>query len=686
MLSKIFRYFESAPSLEGAKPQPNYKIFVNLFAVVCICVLLAAGIIAFSPSHTVTAGEFNGFNFYHMQGRSLCLGRRTGFIVLCLLCAVLGWVFSRTVASSVLRGESKVAKYFLCCVFAALVATEVFFRQNFLPFVFVGALLSFMMWRHIRYLRHPAMFYLAIVGCSFGIGELLYALLFVQPDFCKFEKWPDAITSIDAHQAFIFTGPVDRLTSGFKLGVDTCSPYGLFWQFIFAYVQKLTGVLSFGAVITLTGALQLIFLCGAGLAYFKHAKRSRSIACLAFLSLIPWFITFDNQTHYPNVSVLRLSGFLFAVVHLFWIAPKLADKKLWLVTGITAGLCLLMNFETGICITFALFLFLVSQRMWIFSPNLKLAIAILIVFFAGVFCAFSVFELAVALGFGYFISISGWIESFKTMLSLGLSGGTSTGVHSAYSLPFIAACHCGYLLVRLSGDSQPFLKAGQATSLAIAAMCLLWSGYYMNAPVPDAFAATYFLYLLLVIDLLRAFCLQKIRPEWFQTALICSLFVIASETLVEWSLFQDKVKTLLSCRDTVPKDSLTVSGIRFPKGIADELNMRAAFLKKEAALSANGRLAYLTNSYTLLFKASGVVYDIPFNDVFISTMRYKDSIKLVDYLVKNRVKNVYVDPPNLVMHGNAHQESCMDFFRLLLKKHYNIDRTTDGWQVWTLIE
>lgn len=657
-------------------------VLVNLLAAICLCFLVSFAVIVFGPEGAVGPERFPGMNFYHALSRHASPFRRIGFLMWCGLLAVIILLFSKTRWRTALSGELGIAKAFLSVVALGIFAVNCFYRRFLYSFL-SGLPASFVLW------KRPRAFSGKIAAAVFALlslaafAAMFYVECFVPPNFFLFDQWASVITDMETHNAYIFGGPADRLAAGYKLCEGMLAPYGVLFQYGLAFWEKSFGILSWGGVIKFIGAVQMLFVCSAALCYIKYAGRRKALGWMAVLMLIPLFPSFDVMTYYPNVSAVRFFGFVVATIYLLLLAPRLPDRFLSLGNGFIGGLALLSNFETGAIISIALFVHAIARRFKLLFPPVSQIFRTLGLFVAGILICFVVFELLVALGFGYFIPLSAWFENTKKMLQFGAAGGTSSGEFEQFVVPIISACQSGYLLVRLFSRERSH-SARDAATIAICVMNILWMVYYFNTPHIEAFSTNYFLYLFLFIDLVRSLSSDRFfqQQKWLRLLLLSVAFTVFADIGYRYVATGMALIKQIKNANTGTAGSEIICGIRLSNKLAAELRQRADFVKEEA--KKTGKVTYFTNNAVLIPKLSGVQSHMPHNEIYCSLVQYRDNLKLMTGLAASNVSPILIDAPDISLSGTASQKQCIETFRMMLNQNYVLENTTNGWQIWIL--
>lgn len=489
---------------------------------------------------------------------------------------------------------------------------------------------------------------------------------------------------MEAHTAFVLTTPVDRLTEGIQLFQNVTSIYGVLFPSFLAFVQKSTNVLDWGATIRAICWLQMIFVVVASLTFFKYAERSKAPAAIATLVLIPVFPCIGVALFYPNIYALRYLGFLLVCLFLLFFAPKLKGWKVAASSGVIGGLSLLLNLETGMCACVGLIVYTIARQSKLLFPSIGTLVNNVFCFSLGILSALLIFETFLFCAFGYWVPLSSWLGTIKTILRDGSSGISGNGSFTLFPLPVIIACHSAYVISVIAGAGKAKVTARTATTLSLAVINILWSIYYFNTPKLEAYSGNLYLYLFLFIDLITMLSKPErwFRQKWLFIGLFSILFVFFVETGVRFIHYRQMFLNHYASVAANQNGSTLTCGIKMSDSWSRELLERAEYLK--AVAKRDGLVCYLTNNSVFISKLSGVQPNIPMDDIFFSFKMYKENIKFVDGLAQRGERLVLVDPPDPILKGALTQQQCVETYRLLLRKYYVLESTHNGWQHWVL--
>src|SRR6266571_1823341 len=152
----------------------------------------------------------------------------------------------------------------------------------------------------------------------------------------------------------------DRLAAGLRLGSQVNLNYGLIHTLVLAILERTVGILNFGQHIQLVQGSQIAVLAVAFLAFRLWRPANPMFALFGLVLIGPWLSTSHLAVYYPNLAGWRNLG-LAAGVAVLLLCKQLQGRTAWLL-GATAGLLVLYNPETGICLTFGYDLFLISRQ------------------------------------------------------------------------------------------------------------------------------------------------------------------------------------------------------------------------------------------------------------------------------------------------------------------------------------
>ncbi len=327
---------------------------------------------------------------------------------------------------------------------------------------------------------------IAIAACFSSLRWIAWTFIAILTTCSILPGWlhtPEPVISslklFDQHyDAVIYRGR--QLAAGHLFFVDVPPHYGMLWSTIIGIIAKKIQIPSFASLIRLVQASQVLCLAAFALAGWLRTRtignRTLAIVFLA-AAIVPWLGTDSDSIWYPNQSGLRCLMMPAAICLSFLIGRTSATVASMLI-GLTAGLALIANIETGVAVTASLGMAWLVQmrteplRIWLRSAIIGM------VMFSGVF-----FTLA----FTYHYFFGAWpLPSDKASLLTYLDAFTNNvgGLEIPFRpLVIVILMHAGYqFMVSLRCIFNKQLIAPDAMTITISTMLLIWFPYYINRP------------------------------------------------------------------------------------------------------------------------------------------------------------------------------------------------------------
>jgi len=462
----------------------------------------------------------------------------------------------------------------------------------------------------------------------------------------------------------------DRLAAGLRLGSQVNLNYGLIHTLVLAILERTVGILNFGQHIQLVQGSQIAFLAVAFLAFRLWRPANPMFALFGLVLIGPWLSTSHLAVYYPNLAGWRNLG-LAAGVAVLLLCKQLQGRTAWLL-GATAGLLVLYNPETGICLTFGYALFLLSRQENVTWNQLG-GLAWRAV--AGALTSFGLLLILYRAGLGVWPPFGATaLFGFVTRFGQGYGG------LPLYFDPLavLITVHCVYLVsVLLLRWRVRDLTWKESFELGISATILLWISYYVNRPYPWNLWTHQFLYLFLIANLFQMGTLRRLAKRGI-LALCDSRVAALTFVLMPVLLSSNHFILIATVRPAgEPAISTRVSGISLPRGLAGSLEAKADFLSNQ---DPSDTLFFSRHSYSLSLLTQR--FDaLPVQDAFAETITHFDFERLVEEIDQRSPRVLLFDAPdNLSL-------SYMHFFKRMesrLAGRYYEDEITNGWQVWRL--
>lgn len=521
----------------------------------------------------------------------------------------------------------------------------------------------------------------------------------------------EQLATVENHYAFV-VGPADRLSAGHKLGKDVRARYGMLPVTLLAVWEKANRLLSFGETVMVVRWLQTAFLVVACLLYLMYARGRVWCALPAILMLVPLMQPGHPQYWHPNSSAWRY--FCILLLPAFLVAARgLSQKAAWLLGGSVSTIAFLWNPETGAMVSIgcACYLLLnlsgensgntfnklITHVPALVSGSIVALVAVMLVFYAGL---------------GYVPDLLSW--SLRIIQSTGsvveVSGKRDFSFDPGIAIILLANA---FLLIRIGSTSIKGLDSGARIRAALCLASLLWFPFYLNKSYVTSAVLPIFYFGFILTDFVwwwtTNFKGMSLLWKW-TTSLICAVLLVR---VVAWHLqpfwlepltfsgagssnrpglgdrFGSSPRFGSGYGSSIAKyrsrlaaqKRIVVSGVELRKEPGEELLAKIAFIQKAAQHSA-APIVYLTANSMFVSKGSGVVPDIPVDEVFFSLKTRRDLDRLISGLVFRKPAEIYIDDPAQNIAGNKPRRDCFESIRGLLSFHYQLKDTRDGWQIW----
>lgn len=670
--------------------RPTWSVLVCIALATCI----AGGLIAsrFVPIHGGLFDQFNPFlvdmvsSVWHcvpIDHRRILLAHKFFLVLTCLAVLFLS-LRSATLASFLRPYES-------CSNKAIVLLILSFFWWSFATFQgepsdLVGGiycLVSLILL--VLYIRPSSRLLFLALGCSLVAVASLPSLL-LPPDFAGMNSIE--VVQLQQHYAVCFSF-ADQLAAGILPGASWLLHYGVLGPLVLGFFEKLFGVISFRGFVQLVELSQFVFLLIVFGCLFYLARGRKLIALAALLPVIPWYHCNQLGILYPNHSGLRLIA-VFAAIATACAFNRLPIRRLGVLMGVTAGLAVLYNFETGLTLLIGFGVCLYLRRNLVAPGLLRPLATVIACLLLGLGLAIAIFGCCFLLVTGSLpylldpVKLSAYFSAPQMITTPGIPAGIAV-------LMFMQA---GYVLLSTASKSGA-ISFNQALRAGIALMLLVWEMYYFNRPYYSNLASCWALYSILLIDNLRALRLGLFGYKRFASTAILSavaiVLVIAPYTLKSYresaNLYGQVIERLRFNTDQrvwAESQGISVSGVRFPKKLGQYILDKAAELREKAADSTAQHLHYVSIYSLALPKASGVQQDFPYIDPYFGLNLTRQYRQYLVELVRDEPKYLLVDRPECdpTMKEQSWYRKYIKDVELNLAKNYHVSSTSNYWTIW----
>jgi hypothetical protein len=500
------------------------------------------------------------------------------------------------------------------------------------------------------------------------------------PNFCRFSG--ELLTAVEWHYAGGL-GPADRLAAGQRLFSEVQLYSGPLLVTLLATAERALGPFSMGGHIRIVQALQIVFLIATLVALWRW-NRSRPLAILlAFLLVAPWIHTYHSAVLFPNQSAWRSLGLPLGLLALLILGPRqTVASRIALGTG--AGLLVLSNIETGLCVTAGYVVFLiVTLTPRSFAQTVRIAAS----FCIGLTLAVLGFLLLFRAGLGYW-PIPPSLPDLLLLIVRFSSGYAGLQFTTIEPFPLLVCLHAIYLTFRstlqCARGPLPFRWGFKA---AVATITLLWFAYYVKGPHFWNFWTFLFLYGFLVGDyldgrLLSALWRRLPRVSYSWRPLVLGLVILPTILFTNLGAIFAVSQGLSRLMTPSRCVGLVVSRVQLPANLAKALLSKATVLEALRGRHPGRNVVYFTANSYMLPLVTGFYSRLPFQDTFFETITNDDFEHLVASTMALSPDVVLFDTPGTLLAGYPDQQHFFGRLRAALAGSYVLTRTTDGWDVW----
>lgn len=486
----------------------------------------------------------------------------------------------------------------------------------------------------------------------------------------------------------------DRLASGFRLWDEVWAPYGVLMPVLTAIYERGAGDISLHGYLVLINALQGAYLAVAAYGYYRYGRRKWIYACLplVLVGLHYHFYSFA-VIGAPNHSAWRQSGFPLAILMMIVLRhTEFRRAVLW--AGMTGGLALLLNPETGVAVNAGLLLFVFCH--W--PPRRAAHLAGMGGWFAlGLATVIVLFLAVVRVFLGPLPTCHAVTTYFEVQRLVSRSGYTG-GVGTPHALAILIFAHAAASLLQISLRGRRGLHFYASLRAGVCGMILVWFAYYANRPQYEYMTSYFILYGFLLVDVQRVLLLSRgvamRRWTWVVSAAVLAVLILPHVKATWDSEKQVYLRGIELIRHgPLSAKAAAISGVYFPKDARE-----AAFEEKSHFLqqiAARGSVIYFSVDTYLMAKHSGVWPAIPMADAFLESLNRERYEKLLASVVRSTTQAIYFDDENSVpllpaVNSTEPAATSMSlagrgFYRRLrqdLAPHFQREANCHGWERW----
>jgi len=471
--------------------------------------------------------------------------------------------------------------------------------------------------------------------------------------------------------------------------------YGLLMPSIMSVFETRWHEQSIASQLRFVQVCQVIFCLIGASAYLTYRPRHDVAVLIALLVAAPYWATAGLGIWHPNQTGFRSLGLPIGMLALILSARLSVERAAWCL-GAVGGAAVLINMEIAIAVSAAFLVFLVLRTRtlpWmLFLRMIVASVLVLAIYLAGYPLALGRFPFST--------------ESFDFLASLarfsagGFGARLFTGGYEGegyFLVPFslLMLTHALYNIIdgfRRLGQS--ILPTHTALRVSISVTLIIWFAYYFNAPNWWQIWTMLFLYGFLLIDALdprrfgfgrvevsastlARFARLRIAPGVF--ALVFFLTLMIPHTNRHLIKYMSDFMYPSWLREV--KEVSVLSGVLFPRAIADELQRKAAKLEKLHAAN-NGNLVYLTFNMAFIPRLTGLFQAAPYRDMFAEIPGDPAFEVVMHDLLKRRPEVILLDAPTGPLAVSGPRKDFQDRVRAALSTSYRSTGSEDGWQIW----
>lgn len=472
---------------------------------------------------------------------------------------------------------------------------------------------------------------------------------------------------------------------------DLWPSYGLLMPTLGAIAQQLFGALTFGDLVRFVHLAQVAFFL-LSVAAHRLWLPGRPLAFVGvLLLLLPWMRSFGPEMLYPNESGWRFLG--IALAPLLLLATRhLSVERAAVILGFGSGILLLLNMETGVCLSVGILAYLTVRPNPFAWGRL---IGHLALFLTGFFPAMGFYVLLFRMGLGYWPSI----PSLQTVLTplLASFGGQDIHLFGWDALALVIFIHTCFIVIRSAmAWRMRTLPFRPAFRMAMAIIILLWFSYYAYKPLPWALWSVFVLYLFLIPEYVTLARLRHWKQHWKNAAPIAAMVLIL--ILMPMGLRMNlqaaqAVKDVLLDGPALAQSPMTsiekVSGVWLPEKLATALEEKGTYVR---AIAPSEDFLMFTGDLPLIALLSGYVPEFPTKEIFFQvTSSRKELDPIVHEIRERRPERLLFDkdPSYFTSFPNAaygvpdfNERLILDQLKKRIEAHYHYAGIASHWEIW----
>ncbi|WP_413203310.1 hypothetical protein [Rhodospirillum sp. A1_3_36] len=479
------------------------------------------------------------------------------------------------------------------------------------------------------------------------------------------------------HNGIIF-GDAVQLAHGMQMHSDVRIMYGMLRAVGLAIWSKYVAPLSVadGAMVLKVGQ---VILCLSALWLARTMARGRVLVIFLSMALIvPWFHTYHSAILFPNHAGWRFTGYALG----FGLAAFTAGWTLWrraMVLGACGGLFVLLNTETGLCLSLGLLgtLILSAER-----PTLRNIAGLIASFLIGAGIVVLAFLGLYAATLGPLPSLAAWAIG----LGYFFEGASGFAGRPFYFDPFalLIAAHWSLILInagRLRLERALNVLESLRGGLAITGM--LWLAYYVNGTsrqylpglvlVYGVFLSTYFAPAILTFlrkgkDWKRFLSLRPVV-----VAIVVGPMILAGNIQMGGSLWYN----LIAPPPTAPTE--TISGAEVPESVARNLKEKIAFIM---AQPDREEMVILSSFGYFIHAETGTASHLPMAEPYMQSYDRGDMDRIMKRIEELAPRRILVDAKTEDFVPYPTEQAFQERFISRILATYRFDHEESGWSIY----
>lgn len=478
------------------------------------------------------------------------------------------------------------------------------------------------------------------------------------------------------HHGIIFSDAA-QLAHGMQMHTDVHIMYGMLRAVGLAIWSKHIAPLSAADGVMILKVGQVV-LCLAAISLARTMARGRVLMVFLCLALVvPWFHTLHSALIFPNHAGWRFIGYALGFV-LAGATAGWPPLRRSIALGACAGLFILLNTETGLCLALGMLgtLVLSADRLTLGRVGCL----------AG---GFTLGSVAVFLGFlglyagalGPLPSLAGWRNAF-TYFRDGASGFAGRPYYfDPFALLIMAhwswtAIHAGRVRLERPLGVVESLRGG----LAITG--LLWLAYYVNGTSRQYLPGLVLLYGFFLSSFFAPTFLGFLRSgrRWERflslrpmvVAVVIGPMILAGNIQMGATLWYN-----LTAAGNAEAGML--SGVEAPAGIAADLKKKIAFLQ---AQPDREQIVILSAFGYFIQAETGLTPHLPVAEPYMQSYAQDDLDGLVRCIEALAPSRVLVDARNPSFALHPSEQAFQERFVSHILAHYRFDHEEAGWAIY----